>query len=67
MLAEVSHQTKWNLCRRSRRGGVARQLQRAVPVFFDLVFVLVVTQLSSLLFDHLALADAAETLSLLVA
>jgi low temperature requirement protein LtrA len=38
-----------------------------MELFFDLVYVLAVTQLSHLLLDHLSVQGAAQTLLLLVA
>src|SRR6476646_8311643 len=38
----------------------------SIELFFDLVFVLVVTQLSTLLYEHLTIAGAARTTFLLL-
>jgi low temperature requirement protein LtrA len=56
--------TRWNV---RRRPGEEEWRASFIELFFDLVFVLVVTQLSSLLFKHLTLTGAAETLFLLLA
>ena len=50
---------------RTRDGGE----QRATPLelFFDLVYVFAITQLSHLLLDHLTVEGALETLFLLLA
>jgi low temperature requirement protein LtrA len=50
---------------RVRAGSAGRQRVTSVELFFDLVFVFAITQLSSLLLLHLALTGALETALLL--
>ena len=50
---------------RARDGG--EQRVTALALFFDLVFVFAVTQLSDRLLDYLTMGSALETLMLLVA
>jgi low temperature requirement protein LtrA len=50
-----------------RERGEGQAEVRPVELFFDLVYVLAVTQLTHHLLDHLSLAGAGETLLLLLA
>ena len=59
----VSNRTRWNV---RRRPGDDEWRASFSELFFDLVFVLVITQLSALLFEHLTLVGAAQTLFLLL-
>src|SRR6186997_3168274 len=56
------HQIRWQ---RERREGTAQVLP--IELFFDLVYVLAVTQLTHYLLDHLTARGVAETLLLLLA